>query len=246
MPPTLSRTRIAVFDVDGTLIDGQTQILFARYIVERGGAPRALMMEIAGWYLLYRLGVRLPVARIQRRMVRAFTGTPTDVMHAVLDAFTAEILAHCLRPEALCQIRTLRRGGAHVVLVSASLDLIINRLAQLVDADGVVATRVTPSSDGRFSGRIDGKMIYGAAKLEAVRHYANQRFPEWEFNTAYGDHESDRFLLAAAQRAFAVNPDRRLERIARRRGWPIVHWPVQRIDGPMLNGDAASSRWDRS
>ena len=239
MHPAREPTRIAVFDVDGTLIDGQTQILFARYIVERGGAPRALMAEIAGWYLLYRIGVRLPVARIQRRIVRAFTGTPTHLMHVVLDAFTAEILADRLRPDALRQLRTLRRSGAHVVLVSASLDLIIDRLARLVDADGAVATTVAPSGDARFSGRIDGEMIYGVAKLAAVRRYADQRFPLWEFAAAYGDHKSDRFLLAAARQAFAVNPGRQFERIARRRGWHIVHWPVEPI---VPKDDAASSR----
>ena len=185
------------------------------------------MMQIASWYALYRVGVPLPVARIQRRMVAAFTGAPIERMHALLEAFATDVLVDHLLPDALEQLRALRSGGAHVVLVSASLDVIIDRLAQLIDADGAVATRLVPSSDGRFSGRIDGDMIYGAAKVDAVRRYANERFRDWVFDSAYGDHESDQPLLAAARHAVAVNPDRRLESIAHRRGWEVVRWPAK-------------------
>ncbi len=227
--PSDPPTRIVAFDVDGTLIEGHSQTLFARYIVARGVASRFLMMQIALWYALYRVGVPLPVARIQRRMVAAFTGAPIERMHALLDAFTTDVLVDHLLPDALEQLRALRSGGAHVVLVSASLDLIINRLAELIDADGAVATRLVPSSDGRFSGRIDGDMIYGAVKVDAVRRYANERFRDWVFDSAYGDHESDQPLLAAARHAVAVNPDRRLESIARSRGWDVVRWRAKTL-----------------
>jgi HAD superfamily hydrolase (TIGR01490 family) len=222
--PSEQPTRIVAFDVDGTLIDGHSQTLFARYVVERGLASRFLVMQIAWWYTLYRLGVRLPVARIQRRMVAAFAGAPTERVHALLDAFATDVLANHLLPDAVERLRALRSDGAHVVLVSASLDLIIDRLAQLVDADGAVATRLEPSIDGRFSGRIDGDMIYGAVKVDAVHRYANRRFRDWVLDSAYGDHESDRPLLAAAQHAVAVNPDRGLESTARRYGWDVVRW----------------------
>ena len=222
--PSDPPTRIVAFDVDGTLIEGHSQTLFARYIIERGVAPRSLMARIAWWYALYRLGVPLPVARIQRRMVGAFTGAPIERMNAMLDAFATDILADRLLPGALEQVRALRSDGAHVVLVSASLELIISRLAKLIDADGTVATRLVPSVDGRFSGRIDGDMIYGGKKVDAVRRYANERFRDWIFDSAYGDHESDEPLLTAAQHAVAVNPDRRFEAIARRRGWDVVRW----------------------
>ena len=221
-------TRIVAFDVDGTLIEGHSQALLARYIVDRGDASWALMARIAWWHALYRLGVRLPIARIQRQMVAAFTGVPIERMHTVLDAFTSEILVDRLLPDALARLRVLRRGGAHVVLVSASLDLIINRLAQLVGADGAVATRLVPPIDGRFSGRIDGNMIYGAAKVDAVHRYASERFRHWVLDAAYGDHESDQFMLAAARQAVAVNPDKRLESIARRRGWDVARWRPER------------------
>ena len=222
--PTDPPIRIVAFDVDGTLIEGHSQALLARYIVDRGDASRALMIQIAWWHALYRLGVRLPVARIQRQMVGAFTGAPVERMYTMLDAFAAAVLVDHLLPDALEQLRLLRREGAHVVLVSASLDLIIDRLAKLVGADGVVATRVITPIDGRFSGRIDGDMIYGKAKVDAIRRYANERFRHWVFHAAYGDHESDQFLLAAARHAVAVNPDTRLEALAHRRGWDVVRW----------------------
>jgi phosphoserine phosphatase len=102
--------------------------------------------------------------------------------------------------------------------------LIIDRIARLVGADGAVATRLAPPIDGRLSGQIASEMVYGEAKLAAMRRYAGERFNDWVIDSAYGDHESDQFLLAAAERAVAVNPDQRLEAIARRSGWQVVRW----------------------
>jgi HAD superfamily hydrolase (TIGR01490 family) len=222
--PIHSPTRIVVFDVDGTLIQGHSQILFAHDIVRRGEASRVLLIQIGWWYALYRLGIRLPVAQIQRRMVGAFAGMPIDHLHSMLDAFTTDVLADRLFPDALAELSARRRDGAHIVLVSASLDMIIDRLARMVGADGAVATRLVPPIDGRLSGRIESEMVYGAAKLAAMRRYADERFNDWVIDTAYGDHESDQFLLAAAERAVVVNPDQRLETIARRSGWQVVRW----------------------
>lgn len=222
--PIRSPTRIVAFDVDGTLIEGQSQILFAHDIVRRGDASRVLLIQIGWWYALYRLGIRLPVAQIQRRMVGTFAGMPIDHMQSMVNAFIAEVLADRLFPDALAELNARRRDGAHIVLVSASLDLIIDRLARMVGADGAVATRLVPPIDGRLSGRIESEMVYGEAKLAAMRRYADERFSDWVIDTAYGDHESDQFLLAAAERAVVVNPDQRLETIARRSGWQVVRW----------------------
>jgi phosphoserine phosphatase len=74
--PIHSPTRIVVFDVDGTLIQGHSQILFVHDIVRRGEASGVLLIQIGWWYALYRLGIRLPVAQIQRRMVGSLAPKP--------------------------------------------------------------------------------------------------------------------------------------------------------------------------
>ncbi len=65
-----------------------------------------------------------------------------------------------------------------------------------------------------------------AKNSSVLTREANARFGKgnWVLTHAYGDHHSDRTLLAAAQHPFAVTPDRPLRRTARNREWPILNW----------------------
>ncbi len=71
-------------------------------------------------------------------------------------------------------------------------------------------------SDGRYTREVEGLPVEGSQKLEVLTREANARFGEgnWVLTHAYGDHHSDRTLLAAAEHPFAVTPDRPLRHCA--------------------------------
>jgi phosphoserine phosphatase len=99
------------------------------------------------------------------------------------------------------------------------------RLSRLtaVDAGGPVATRLDPPMDGKFSGCIDVDMIYGAAKVDAILHYANEKSRDWRFDPAYDNHQGDQPPFSAAPLAVAGGSDGQSQSIARRCGWDVVH-----------------------
>lgn len=79
------------------------------------------------------------------------------------------------------------------------------------------STRMKTDSDGCYTREVEGLPVEGSQKLEVLTREANARFGEgnWVLTHAYGDHHSDRTLLAAAEHPFAVTPDRPLRRTAR-------------------------------
>jgi phosphoserine phosphatase len=76
---TASPISRAAVDLDGTLLDGQRQELFIRFLVRRGAAPIALLCYVLVMTALYRFGRQLDFASIQRRVVASFAGM--DVNH---------------------------------------------------------------------------------------------------------------------------------------------------------------------
>jgi phosphoserine phosphatase len=111
------------------------------------------------------------------------------------------------------------------LIASASFTPIIDEAAHDLGADGFIATRME-IEDGCYTGKTIGKPPEGEQKLLQLQQYADERYGEgnWVLECAYGDHFSDVPLMSSATQAVAVDPDRRLERIARARGWAVVAW----------------------
>ncbi len=110
-------------------------------------------------------------------------------------------------------------------LASAAALALILRLAVrgITTSIGTCATRLEEAND-RWTGRIVGEAMFGEAKVRAVRQIAAELNLDLGRCYAYGDSAHDRWLLEAVGRPAAVNPSRKLERIAMRRGWAILRW----------------------
>ncbi|CAN7408187.1 HAD family phosphatase [Phenylobacterium sp. LjRoot219] len=217
-------TRVAAFDVDGTILRGQSQVYFAKMLVRRRIAGAGLMARVLWWYALMRLGVPFDQAKAQRTVIGSLAGAPQAWIDEVLATFVSEALAPNLRPGALAEIDRLRAAGCRILLVSAAPSPIISRLAEHLGLDGYVATEVAPPVDGRFSGQLVGASVMGGEKVLRLQSYAAEAFGQWELHAAYGDQDLDGPLLALARHPVAVCPTRELAQMAAARGWPVRQW----------------------
>lgn len=93
----ISVTRVAAFDVDGTILRGQSQVYFAKMLVRRRIAGAGLMARVLWWYALMRLGVPFDQAKAQRTVIGLLAGAPQAWIDEVLATFVSEALAPNLR-----------------------------------------------------------------------------------------------------------------------------------------------------
>jgi phosphoserine phosphatase len=122
--------------------------------------------------------------------------------------------------EPLDLVAKHRERGEPVYVVSATLQEIIEPLAEELGFDGAVGS-LCEVVDGRYTGRTL-RSCHGEGKAEAVRDLATAEDIDLARSTAYSDSHTDLPFLEAVGRPVAVNPDRELLRIARERGWPIL------------------------
>jgi len=140
-------------------------------------------------------------------------------------------------PEAIHRATWHASQGHAIVLVTGTLEplakqaalaLTIRLLARgITTSIRVCATRLEETHD-RWTGRITGEAIFGQAKALAVQRIAAESGFDLACCYAYGDTESDRWMLGAVGSPAVVNPSRELERIARLRSWPIFLWRENR------------------
>ena len=125
------------------------------------------------------------------------------------------------------------KQGHTIVIVSGTLEPLAQEIARAIEAElavrgmavsvRVCATRLE-QMHGRWTGKILGEAVFGKAKLRAALRLAAEMKFDLEKCYAYADSSSDRWLLAAVGRPFAVNPSNELARLARIRAWPVLNW----------------------
>ena len=116
-----------------------------------------------------------------------------------------------------------REAGRRLVMATTSPHPLVSPFAARLGFDDVVATRWA-AEDGAYTGEIDGPLVWGRGKLEAVRDWAAEANVDLAASYAYSDSFYDAPLLDAVRYPTAVNADVRLVALARLRGWPLRHF----------------------
>ena len=97
-------------------------------------------------------------------------------------------------------------------------------LAEELGIDHVVCTTLEVDAGGRFTGKPNKPLCYGRGKIELARRIAAETDVSLEEGCFYSDSITDLPLLEHVAEPVAVNPDARLRRIARQRGWRVERW----------------------
>ena len=235
MKPAEPACRPAVFfDVDGTLT--KTTILHP-YVYFRRASMSPLMGRV--WYaaFLVKCLYYLVLDKIDRSMLnvvfyRSYAGmSVADTKGLVASCHEAVIKPRQFQEVEAC-LAEQREAGRVIVLVTGSIDFIIEPLAKELGAADVIAPSLVESTSepglpgGRFTGKLNGPPIGTEEKARRVRRYAETHTIDLARSHAFGDSIADLPMLECVGHPHAVNPDRALGAIARERGWPVHMWSI--------------------
>jgi HAD superfamily hydrolase (TIGR01490 family) len=132
------------------------------------------------------------------------------------------ILKPLLYQEPLQLVRAHQERHEPVYIVSATLQEIVEKLARELAFDGAIGS-TCEIVDGVYTGR-SLRAAHGEGKAAAIRELAAAEGLDLAASTAYSDSHTDLPFLEAVGNPVAVNPDRRLRRIARERGWRTLEF----------------------
>jgi len=215
----------AIYDLDRTVTVRPTYTLFLLATAWRLAPPRLLFTPGLGLlWIGHKLGFYTR-DRLKSLMWALMLGAaePRRLARAVA-SFAQRTLDGNIRPGARAQIERDRAEGALLVLATAAHELYAAPIAEGLGFDAVVATRLKERGDGRIGPDLAGDNIYGRSKLDALLRFQECGSETGPPRSFYSDSSSDVPVFDWVDRAVAVNPSRRLSRIAARRGWPIVDW----------------------
>jgi HAD superfamily hydrolase (TIGR01490 family) len=214
--------RLALFDLDNTLLAGDSDFEWAQFLIERGVLDRevyeARNVEFYEQYKAGTLDIRefldfqlKPLARHDR---------------AVLDAWHRDFMARKIMPIITDSARDLVRRHASDVcaIVTATNSFVTAPIARAFGIEHLIATE-PEEKDGQFTGGVRGTPSFREGKVERVLAWLaqrGQRFDAFDRSWFYSDSLNDLPLLSQVTDPVAVDPDEKLLAHAERNGWPVL------------------------
>jgi phosphatidylglycerophosphatase C len=193
--------RIAAFDVDGTLTTADCVVPFLR---RTAGTSTLVRRLLASPVDLGRAVLRRDRDALKAgAAAAAFRGRTFEVVEADAAVFAQEVHDRWLRDEVVESLRRHLEAGDTVLLVSASFEVYLRPLAELLGAHDVLAARLEVDEQGVLTGRLDGPNCRGPEKVVRLHEWLAQHAGGRTsvHVSAYGDSTGDRELLADADDA---------------------------------------------
>jgi HAD superfamily hydrolase (TIGR01490 family) len=213
-----SKPSIAFFDMDKTVLSRSSTTLWLKYMWRN----RMLTVREASMAICVSVayGLRLmDFPRVVAWLSYAFRDGDVHATRELADAWVREELLGYVTQPAVERIRAHQAAGEEVWLLSAATQFVVRPVAEFLG----VACRFTELEvvDGRITGYVAGEACYGAGKVTWAERIAKERGAVLADCAFYTDSITDRPLLERVGRPVAVNPDRRLEKVAKERGWAV-------------------------
>lgn len=217
----------AFFDLDRTLIAGSSAFTLAAAARSARLLPNAAFIRAGLAATLFKLfGSKDGTTETARQQVLSFVSGQRQDDLTALNEHVLPVLLNRIRPEARRLLDLHRQAGRSTFIVSAAPQEIVGPLALSLGMTGGIGTRAEVH-DGIYTGELTGPFCYGEGKVTALAELARWDGLDLTQCYAYSDSASDLPMLEAVGHPVVVNPDKRLERHARRHGWPVVHFRQQ-------------------
>jgi HAD superfamily hydrolase (TIGR01490 family) len=215
---------LALFDLDNTLLAGDSDHAWGEFLCERGAVDRAeYEARNNEFYNHYKAGtldnaaflefVLAPLARIPRLEL--------DALHA---DFMQRHISKMILPQGHVLVRKHLDAGDMVVIVTATNAFVTAPIARAFGVQTLIAT-VPAQENGQFTGKPRGTPAFREGKVARVENWLESQALNWqsfEESWFYSDSLNDLPLLAHVTHPVAVDPDPTLRAHAQASGWPII------------------------
>jgi HAD superfamily hydrolase (TIGR01490 family) len=212
---------LAIFDLDNTLLRGDSDYAWGRFLVERHivDGP-SYERENERYYEQYHAGT-LDILEFLAFALRPLAQHD----RATLDAWHREYMDAKVRPMITADARELverhRARGDTLLIITATNRFVTAPIAQAFGIPHLLATE-PEERDGRFTGRVAGIPCFREGKVKRLERWLAEHGERLDDSWFYSDSHNDLPLLERVTHPVAVNPDATLRATAQARGWSIL------------------------
>ena len=215
---------LALFDLDNTLLSGDSDFEWAQFLIEQGALDRELFeAKNLAFYEQYKAGT-LDIHEFLDFQLKPLSRHTRNVLDGWRDNFMQNKVRGMVTVAAQDLVAKHRATGDVCVIITATNSFITSPIAQEFGVENLIATE-PEERDGEFTGCVVGVPCFREGKVARLESWLAQQGWGWEsFSDSYfySDSLNDLPLLKKVRYPVAVDPDETLRSYAEQHGWPIL------------------------
>lgn len=214
---------LAIFDLDDTLLAGDSASLWLEYMVNTGIAPFSMLATEQAMMQQYRKGA-LDMSAYLDFTFAPLRGLSVSEIQERVEQFVTHMIAPRIYPEGMARLDWHRQRGDIPLLISASPAHIVHPIARLLGIEHSLAIELE-TRDDCYTGQSCGTLTYREGKVIRLQQWLTEH-PAYSIERSFGysDSRNDIPLLSATDRPYVINPDRKLHSVALAQGWTVLCW----------------------
>ncbi len=212
---------IAIFDLDNTLLGGDSDALWGTFISEQGIVDAEFYAkENQRFYDEYQAG-ELDINEFLNFSLKPLSEHSLTTLNRLHQQFMQEKIAPIMLPAAKALLKIHRDQGHLLMIITATNRFVTAPIAELLDVDVLIATD-PEIIDNRYSGKVAGIPCFQGGKVERLNQWLEENNRTLGESWFYSDSQNDLPLLEMVNHPIAVDPDPTLAEHAAQRGWPLI------------------------
>ena len=216
--------RLALFDLDNTLLSGDSDYEWGQFLVDRGVLDRETYeAQNRAYYEQYMVGT-LDIHEYLGFALRPLAAHAPQDLERWRAEFMRLRIAPMITPAARALVARHLAAGELCAVITATNSFVTAPIARAFGVQHLIATE-PEVRDGRFTGRVAGTPCFREGKLARLEQWLTalgHKLHDFEESTFYSDSHNDLPLLERVTRPVAVDPDEALAAEAARRRWPML------------------------
>lgn len=214
----MCKPKAAFFDIDHTIIRGSTARHFLTNAFRKKIIPFRMFCSIPFYYFQYRF--MRPEWEKWTKKFPHFAGIERETI-CTMSGECFEVYKKTIFPEIAAIIKEYKEQACPVYFATSSIDIFVEPFMFYFEADGLIASKLE-FLDDKTSGGFLGEPAFGKEKLKKVLNKVEELGISIKDCAFYSDSIHDKPLLDVVGFPVAVNPDKRLKRLAQKKNWPII------------------------
>jgi HAD superfamily hydrolase (TIGR01490 family) len=212
---------LAIFDLDNTLLAGDSDYLWGTFLTDQGIVDREEYdRENERFYREYQEGC-LDIFEFLRFSLRPLRDNRPEDLERWRRDFLREKIDPIILPAAKKLVEHHRDAGDQLLIITATNEFVTAPIAARLDIPNLIAT-VPEQADGRYTGEVVGTPSFQDGKVTRLLEWLEGNGADLAGSTFYSDSHNDIPLLERVDKPVAVDPDEHLSRYAREQGWPLI------------------------
>lgn len=212
---------LTIFDLDNTLLGGDSDFLWGRYLCENGIVDENAYRRANEHYYQQYLEGSLDIYEFLEFVFKPLASHDMKTLHQWRAAYLEQKIKPIMLPAAQALVESHRSQGDTLLIITATNSFLTSPIAEMLGIDNLIATD-PEMLNGRFTGRVAGKPSFQHGKVDRLRTWLKDQDDELEDSTFYSDSHNDLPLLELVDTPVAVDPDPKLQAVAEQRGWNIL------------------------